>query len=94
MSVTHTGCHMFRITPTTNGFHIDVNPVALYWLKWLMAVGIAIAVAGLLVLLIVPLIAARRREGLMTCPGCGGVSPPSPACPTCGHVMTIEKVEA
>jgi hypothetical protein len=79
---------IFRVTPTTTGFHVDVDPGVLSWLKVLLLGGGALAIVGLLVLVIVPLISTRRRGSLINCRDCGGgVSPLAPACPHCGQAM-------
>ena len=78
--------NFFKVTPTTTGFHIDVEPVALFWLKLLFFVGAALAAVGLIVFLLVPLISAKRQLSLINCLDCGGgVSPHAPACPHCGR---------
>lgn len=80
--------NFFKVTPTTTGFHIDVDPTALFWLKLLFLVGAALAAVGLIVFLLVPLISAKRQLSLINCFGCGGgVSPHALACPHCGSAI-------
>ena len=79
---------IFRTTPTTTGFHIDVDPVALYWFKILFLVVCVLAVAALIMVVFVPLKSARRRGILINCLGCGGgVSPHASTCPHCDRLM-------